>query len=66
MKVLNTFSKILLIFSKCLKFCLHDSSNKTHSTTFFDNTPVDTGRKLNLHKTFNLRPVSTVVTLALK
>ena len=24
-----------------------------------DNTPVDTGRKLNVHKTFNLCPAST-------
>ena len=24
-----------------------------------NHTPIDTGRKLNVHKTFNLRPVST-------
>ena len=25
--------------------------------------PVDTGRKLNVHKTFNFRPVSTEITV---
>ena len=27
--------------------------------------PVDTGRKLNVHKTFNLRPITTGLVLAL-
>ena len=29
------------------------------SFKLIDKTPVDTGRKLNVHKTLNLRPVST-------
>ena len=28
--------------------------------------PVDTGRKLNVHKTFNLRPVSTPLRISTK
>ena len=33
------------------------------ATQYAGGVPVDTGRKLNVHKTFNLRPVSTGVLL---
>ena len=34
------------------------ATTASHLKTLIGN-PVDTGRKLNVHKTFNLRPVST-------
>ena len=42
-------------FSKKTKLELSDAYTQFAITNF----PVDTGRKLNVHKTFNLRPVST-------
>ena len=32
---------------------------QTHLESENSDSPIDTGRKLNVHKTFNLRPVST-------
>ena len=47
--------------SSCTRFRIDRvyTNIKIASNIRINHTPVDTGRKLNVHKTFNLRPVST-------
>ena len=47
----NTFLKALEISRKTLLFS-YSSLNGVKTLSVIDNSPVDTGRKLNLHKTF--------------